>query len=87
MWHLQNAALTRYWNMMNFLDQSVPPRREAKLKYLDADFQVVREGDFVRCAVTGDPIRVENLRYWNVDRQLPFRSAEAAFGELLKSFR
>lgn len=73
--------------MMNFLDQAMPPRREAKLKYLDADFQVVREGDFVRCAATGDPIRVENLRYWNVDRQVPFRSAEVAFGELLKDFR
>jgi hypothetical protein len=64
-----------------------PPRREAKLKYLDADFQVVREGDYVRCAATGDPISLENLRYWNVERQVPFRSAEAAFSEFLNSFR
>ena len=72
---------------MNFLDQPATPRREAKLKYLDADFQVVREGDFVRCAATGDPIRVENLRYWNVERQVPFRSAEAAFAAFLKDLR
>lgn len=72
---------------MNFLDQAVTPRREAKLKYLDADFQVLREGDFVRCAATGDPIRIENLRYWNVGRQVPFRSADVAFAEFLKTLR
>ena len=72
---------------MNFLDQTIPQQREAKLRYLDAEFQVLREGDFVRCGVTGDPIRVENLRYWNVGRQVPFKSAEVAFTELLKSFR
>lgn len=72
---------------MNFLDQTLPQQREARLKYLDADFQVLREGDFVRCGVTGDPIRVENLRYWNVERQQAFRSADVAFGELLRRFR
>lgn len=72
---------------MNFLEHTIPQQREAKLKYLDADFQVLREGDYVRCAVTGDPIRVENLRYWNVGRQVPFKSADVAFGELLKVLR
>lgn len=72
---------------MNFLDHAIPQRREAKLKYLDADFQVLREGEFVRCGVTGDPIPVDNLRYWNVEKQQPYRSAEAAFGERLKSGR
>ena len=72
---------------MNYLDQAIPQQREAKLKYLDADFQVLREGDFVRCGVTGDPIRVENLRYWNVGRQVPFKSAGVAFAELLKTLR
>ncbi len=72
---------------MNFLDHAVAPRREAKLKYLDADFQVLREGDFVRCAATGEPIRIENLRYWNVGRQAPFRSADVAFAEFLKTLR
>lgn len=72
---------------MNFLDQTIPQQREARLRYLDAEYQVLREGDFVRCAVTGDPIRVENLRYWNVERQAPFKSADVAFAELLKSVR
>ncbi|HRX37715.1 MAG TPA: DUF2093 domain-containing protein [Aestuariivirga sp.] len=72
---------------MNFLDQTIPQQREARLRYLDAEFQVVRGGDFVRCAVTGDPIRVDHLRYWSVDRQVPYKSADVAFGELLKSLR
>jgi hypothetical protein len=72
---------------MNFLDPIVPQQREAKLKYLDADFQVLREGEFVRCAVTGEPIRIDHLRYWNVERQVPYRSADVAFGELVRGFR
>jgi hypothetical protein len=66
---------------MNFLDQAIPQRREAKLRYLDADFQVILEGDYVRCAATGDAISLPNLRYWDVIRQLPFKTAEAAFEE------
>jgi hypothetical protein len=69
---------------MNFLDQTIPQRREAKLRYLDADFQVILEGDYVRCAVTGDPISLPNLRYWDVSRQLPFKTAEAAFLQRLR---
>ena len=61
---------------MNFHDHPIQPQREAKIRYLDADFQVVREGDHVRCAVTGDPIRIDNLRYWSVDRQEPYKSAK-----------
>ncbi len=72
---------------MNFLDPLLPQSREARLRYLDADFQVMREGEFVRCAVTGDPIRLDSLRYWNVERQAPYRSAEVAFAELLKNLR
>ena len=72
---------------MNFLDQTIPQQREARLRYLDADYQILREGEFVRCGVTGDPIRVENLRYWSVGRQVAFKSADVAFAELLKSIR
>lgn len=68
---------------MNYLDPNLPKLREAKLKYLQADFQVLREGDFVRCGVSGEPIRLENLKYWDVERQMAFRSAEISFGEFL----
>lgn len=60
---------------MNFHGHPIQPQREAKLRYLDADFQVLREGDYVRCAVTGDPIKIDNLRYWSVDRQEAYKSA------------
>lgn len=61
---------------MNFHGHPIAPQREAKLRYLDADFQVLREGDFVRCAITNDPIRLDDLRYWSVDRQEPYKTAK-----------
>lgn len=69
---------------MNFLDPLIPQAREARIRYLDAEYQVLKEGDFVRCGITGDPITIDNLRYWNVERQMPYRSAEVAFAEYLK---
>ena len=60
---------------MNYLDPLLPQRREARLKYLDADYQILREGEFVRCAVTGDPISLDDLRYWSVDKQVAYKSA------------
>jgi len=64
--------------MMNRYDLGLHNAGEAKLKYLDADYQVIAQGDFVRCAVTGAPIRLEDLRYWSVERQEPYANAEAA---------
>ncbi len=46
-----------------------PGSGEAKIKYLDADFQVLSAGTFVRCAVTGKPIPIDELKYWSVERQ------------------
>ena len=42
---------------------------EARLRYLDGDFQVVTPGSFVRCAVTGVEIPLDELKYWSVARQ------------------
>ena len=50
---------------------------EAQLQYLDGDFRVVRPGAFVRCAVTGVPIPLEELKYWNVELQEAYVSPEA----------
>jgi hypothetical protein len=47
------------------------------VKYLDGDFRVVRPGAFVRCAVTGIAIPLEELRYWSVDLQEPYATPEA----------
>jgi hypothetical protein len=38
---------------------------------------VVRPGAFVRCAVTGVPIPLEELKYWSVDLQEAYASSEA----------
>lgn len=63
---------------MNILDSSFAPS-EAKIRYLDADYVVIQPGTFVRCAITGAPIAIEDLSYWSVDRQEPYANAEAAF--------
>ena len=72
---------------MNRMDPILPAQREARLRYLDHEFEVISPGEFVRCAATGDPIRLDHLRYWNVERQQPFKSAEASFVEFLNGFR
>ncbi len=69
---------------MNYLDPLLPGQREAKLKFLDGEYHVIKPGDFVRCGVTGEVIRLEQLRHWNVQRQIAYKSAEVAFGDFMK---
>ena len=61
---------------MNRFEKFFGLRSEAKIRYLDGEFQILNTGDFVRCAVTGQAITLEDLRYWNVDRQEAYASAE-----------
>jgi hypothetical protein len=63
--------------LLNRYDRSPPMNGEAEVKYLDGDFRVVRPGAFVRCAVTGVPIPLEELKYWSVDLQEPYATPEA----------
>ena len=63
--------------MLNRYDRSSAMTGEAEIKYLDGDFRVVHPGAFVRCAVTGVPIPLEELRYWNVELQEPYATPEA----------
>ena len=42
---------------------------EAEVQYLDGDFRVISPGTYVRCAVTGVQIPLDELKYWSVDRQ------------------
>ena len=62
---------------MNILEPGFDPR-EAKLRYMDADFLVLSPGVFVTCAITGKHIPVEDLKYWNVDTQEAYIDADAA---------
>lgn len=41
----------------------------AKLHYQPYGFRVLSPGDFVLCAVTGQKIPLDDLRYWSIDRQ------------------
>jgi hypothetical protein len=50
---------------------------EAKVQYLDGDFRVISPGAYVRCAVSGVRIPLEELKYWSVDRQEAYATPEA----------
>jgi hypothetical protein len=54
---------------MNRQDPFPPAGAEAQIRFLDGDFRILRPGSFVRCAVTGTPIPLDELRYWSVDLQ------------------
>lgn len=55
-----------------------PGSSEARIRYLDGDFQVMSPGAFVRCAVTGESIPIDELKYWSVERQEPYVNAEVS---------
>ena len=55
----------------------------ATLIYGPNGFRVVKPGRFVVCAVTGEAIPLEELRYWSVDRQEAYASPEIATRRLL----
>ena len=67
---------------MNRYERPPVPGAEAELRYLDAEFKVVRPGTFVRCAVTRQPIPLEELRYWSVERQEPYSGPDAALARI-----
>ena len=67
---------------MNRYERPPVPGAEAELRYLDAEFKVVRPGSFVRCAVTGEAIPLDQLRYWSVERQEAYASPEAVLKRL-----
>src|SRR5207302_9503616 len=55
-------ACSRRLDALNRFDRTPPMAGEAEVKYLDGDFRVIRPGAFVRCAVTGTPIPLEELK-------------------------
>jgi len=44
-------------------------KKKAKLLYKHNSFDVIEEGTFVVCAISGKEIPIENLNYWNVELQ------------------
>ncbi len=70
---------------MNRFERLFGLKGEAKVKFLDGEFQVTSPGDFVRCAVTGEPIALADLRYWSVERQEAYVSAEVSLKRYLET--
>lgn len=62
---------------MNIFDKGFSPS-EATLRYLDGDYVVLKQGTFVRCAISGRPIPLDELFYWSVDRQEAYADATTA---------
>jgi len=52
--------------------------RPAKLHYMANSFRMLVPGDHVLCAVTGQKIPLDDLRYWSVEKQEPYATAEIA---------
>ena len=46
-------------------------KKLAKIKYLPNNFQILEDGDYVECAVSGKKIELEKLTYWSVELQEP----------------
>jgi hypothetical protein len=70
-----------FGKVLNRFDHRSAPG-EAEIRYLDGDFRVIRPGAFVRCAVTGIAIPLEELKYWSVERQEPYASPQAVLQRL-----
>ena len=60
--------------MMNRMENSGP----ARLRYKDAEFEVLVSGAYVLCAMTGRQIMLDELKYWSVDRQEPYANVQAS---------
>ena len=63
-------------------------RNKAKLKFHPNNFEIIENGDYVVCAVSGKNIPLNQLSYWNVDLQEAYYSPKEAkirFEEIKKN--
>tara|TARA_B100001769_G_C21961229_1_gene517217 strand:+ start:521 stop:712 length:192 start_codon:yes stop_codon:yes gene_type:complete len=49
-------------------------KKLAKIKYLPNNFEIIENGDHVICAVSGKKILIDQLNYWNVEKQEAYYS-------------
>ncbi|MEN3930339.1 DUF2093 domain-containing protein [Microvirga sp. W0021] len=57
---------------MNFFEN----KGEAVVKFFSGDFQVIRPGAYVKCAISGAHIPLDHLQYWDADKQEAYASFE-----------
>ena len=43
--------------------------KKAKLSYKHNSFEILEEGNYVICAISGKKIMIKDLNYWNVELQ------------------
>ncbi len=60
---------------MNIMERD---KGEAKLQYLDGEYEIVTPGNYVVCAVTGTHIPLDALRYWSGALQEAYASPDVA---------
>jgi len=51
---------------------------KAKLKFSPNNFEIIEEGDYVICSVSGKKISLNQLTYWNVELQEAYFSPKEA---------
>ena len=54
-------------------------KKKAKLIFKHNSFDIVEEGDYVLCAISGKEILLKDLNYWNVELQEPYFSYKEAY--------
>jgi len=52
---------------------------EAKLLYEGGDYRLLKNGAYVRCAVTGRSIPLDELKYWSTSRQEAYADCRISF--------
>jgi len=60
---------------------------KAKIKFNPNNFEIIEEGDYVVCSVSGKKIALNKLTYWNVELQEAYfspKEAQARYEELNK---
>ena len=62
-----------------------PSGRLARLHYMANGFRVLAQGDHVLCAVSGERIMLEDLRYWSVAKQQAYASAAISTAALTQA--
>ncbi|MFM6931828.1 MAG: DUF2093 domain-containing protein [Novosphingobium sp.] len=59
--------------------------RLAVLRYEPNGFRVIAPGTHVKCAVSGEPIQLETLRYWSAEHQEAYASCALATKRLAEN--
>ncbi len=53
-------------------------KKKAKVIFKHNSFEIIEEGDYVLCGISGKKILLKDLNYWNVDFQEAYFSAKEA---------